>query len=114
MQLNFKRVWLLPLILGAGFLSHSFAKDKIFTGMVGDALCGIEHSMPVSAVDCIRQCIGKGSNYSLIVGDKVYTLETSDAAVLDTLEKQAGERVKVTGVEKGNIIVVTSVKAATP
>ena len=113
MELSFSKVrfFLLTSILGAGFIVLSaFAKDKTFTGTVGDALCGVEHSMPVSAVECIRQCIGKGSNYSLIVGEKVYTLETSDSAALETLEKQAGARVKVTGTEKGNIIVVSSVK----
>jgi hypothetical protein len=123
MESNLKRLgyWLATLVLAAGLVvSSAFAKnkekekEKTYTGTVGDALCGVEHSMPVSAVECIRQCIGKGSNYSLIVGDKVYTLETSDAAILDTLEKQAGARVKVTGVEKANIIAVTSVKAVTP
>jgi len=68
--------------------------------------------MPVSAMECIRQCIGKGSNYSLIVGDKVYTLDTTDKAALATLDKQAGAQVKVTGTEKDNTITVTSVVAA--
>ena len=107
---------LLPLtaILAVSLIvSSAFAKGgKTFTGTVGDALCGLEHSMPVSPVECIRQCIGKGSRYSLIVGDKVYTLETSDEAVLATLEKQAGARVRVTGSENGKTIVVTAVKAA--
>jgi len=68
--------------------------------------------MPVSAMECIRQCIGKGSNYSLIVGDKVYTLETEDKTILDTLEKRAGERVKVIGTENGKTIMVSSVRPA--
>jgi putative ribosome biogenesis GTPase RsgA len=117
MELSRKRVGfsMLTLVIGAGLVvSSAFAKGKAFTGTVGDALCGVEHSMPVSTVECIRQCIGKGANYSLIVGDQVYVLETSDKAVLETLEKQAGERVKVTGIEKGKTIVVSSVKAAKP
>ena len=117
MELSFKKPGfsLLGLILGVGLIvSSAFAKGKTFTGTVGDALCGVQHSMPVSAVECIEQCIGKGSNYALIVGDKVYALETSDKAALETLEKQAGARVKVTGIEKGNSIVVSSVKPANP
>ena len=94
----------------AGIGTTASAKDKAFIGTVGDALCGVEHSMPVSAVECIRQCIGKGSNYSLIVGDKVYTLETEDKTVLATLEKQAGAKVRVKGTDNGNVINVRSVE----
>jgi hypothetical protein len=104
---------LLTLVLCAGTIASSAStKGKAFVGTVGDALCGVEHSMPVGAVECIRQCIGKGSNYSLIVGDKVYTLVTEDKTILDTLEKQAGERVKVIGAEDRNTITVSSVKPA--
>lgn len=113
--MNFKRLRhsLLAFALCAGTIpSSASAKGKVFVGTVGDALCGVEHSMPVSAVECIRQCIGKGSNYSLIVGDKVYTLETESKAVLDTLEKQAGERVKIIGTENGKTIAVSSVRPA--
>jgi hypothetical protein len=88
-------------------------KGKTYKGTVGDALCGIEHSMPVSAIECIRQCIGKGSRYSLIVGDKVYALDTDNQAFLDLLDKQATAHVEVTGTESadGKIILVNSVKA---
>ncbi len=109
--MDFKKLasLLFTLALAAGSAS---AKGKTFTGMVGDSLCGVEHSMPVSALECIRQCIGKGSNYSLIVGDKVYTLETDDKQILDTLGKQAAKKVRVTGTEQGNnVINVSSVKA---
>jgi hypothetical protein len=113
--MNFKKLGfsLLTVALCAGTIASSAsAKGKAFVGTIGDALCGVEHSMPVSAPECIRQCIGKGSNYSLIVGDKVYTLETEDKTILDTLEKQAGERVKVIGTENGKTITVSSIKPA--
>ena len=113
--MNFKKLGFSLLILALcaeTIASSASAKGKAFIGTVGDALCGVEHSMPVSAVECIRQCIGKGSNYSLIVGDKVYTLETEDKTILDTLEKQAGERVKVIGTENGKTITVSSIKPA--
>jgi hypothetical protein len=112
---NFKRLGfsLLTLALCSGTSASSApAKRNAFVGTVGDALCGVEHSMPVSAIECIRQCIGKGSNYSLIVGERVYTLETEDKTILDTLEKQAGERVKVIGTENGKTITVSSVRPA--
>ena len=113
--MNFKKPGfsLLALAFCVGTIASSAsARGKAFVGTVGDALCGVEHSMPVSAMECIRQCIGKGSNYSLIVGDKVYTLETEDKTILDTLEKRAGERVKVIGTENGKTIMVSSVRPA--
>ncbi|MGA8430191.1 MAG: hypothetical protein WB729_10245 [Candidatus Sulfotelmatobacter sp.] len=61
-------------------VSSAGAKYKTFTGTIGDTLCGREHSMLASALECIRGCRGKGSNFSLITQDKVYNLETEDKA----------------------------------
>ena len=72
-------------------------------------MCGAKHMG--SAAECTRACVKKGSKYALVVGDKVYTLETSDKAALDTLDKQAGAKATVTGTEKDNTITVNSVKA---
>ncbi|HUA14928.1 MAG TPA: hypothetical protein VMG31_06500 [Verrucomicrobiae bacterium] len=90
----------------------TFAKSATFTGVVSDSMCGAKHAMPGEAAACTRACVSKGSKYALVVGDKVYTLETSDKAALDTLDKQAGAKATVTGTEKDNTITVTSVKAA--
>jgi hypothetical protein len=115
MRRGFTRRAFSVLGLAAAILASAAAtkeKDKTYSGTIGDALCGAEHSMPVSPVECIRQCLGKGSAYSLIVGDKVYVLKTTDATILDTLEKQAGEKVKVTGIDDGKIITVKKVTPA--
>jgi hypothetical protein len=48
----------------------------------------------------------------LVVGDKVYTLDTNDKDALATLDKQAGAKATVTGTDKDNIITVKSVTAA--
>jgi hypothetical protein len=56
--------------------------------------------------------VKKGAKYALVVGDKVYTLDTSDQAALDTLSKLAWEEVKVTGTATGDTISVKSVTAA--
>ena len=61
-------------------------KSQTLTGEVSDAMCGAKHEMPGKAVDCTRGCIKHGSKYALVVGDKVYTLETSDKAALGKLE----------------------------
>ena len=50
--------------------------------------------------------------YALVVGDKVYTLNTSDKAALDELNKLAWEQAKVTGTASGDTISVKAVAAA--
>jgi hypothetical protein len=104
---------ILSLFMGLGLMvSSAFAaKAQTFTGTVSDAMCGAKHEMAGSAAQCTRECVGKGSKYALVVGDKVYTLETSDKAALATLDKQAGAKATVTGSEKDNVITVTKVTA---
>jgi len=103
---------LVSVLMIAGLVASSAfaASDKAFTGTVSDAMCGAKHMGP--AAECTRGCVSKGSKYALVVGDKVYTLETSDKAALATLDKQAGAKATVTGNEKDNTITVSSVKAA--
>jgi hypothetical protein len=101
------------LLLGAGLtLTSAWAASQSFTGQVSDAMCGASHMMDGSAADCTRACVGKGSKYALVVGSKVYTLESSDKAVLATLDKLAGANAKVTGTSKDDTITVSAVSAA--
>jgi hypothetical protein len=88
------------------------AGGKSFTGTVSDSMCGAKHAMPGDDAACTRSCVSKGSNYALVVGDKVYTLATNDKAALAMLDKQAGAKATVTGTEKDNTITVSTVKAA--
>jgi len=84
-------------------------KSQTLTGQVSDAMCGAKHQMPGDAAGCTRACIKHGSKYALVVGDKVYTLETSDKATLDKLDELAGASAKVTGDVEGDSIAVKSV-----
>ena len=95
-------------------LVPSFAADKAqtVTGQVSDAMCGANHMMAGDAAECTRACIRKGSKYALVVGDKVYTLDTSDKTALDQLDKLADKQAKVTGEANGDTIAVLSVAAA--
>jgi hypothetical protein len=93
-----------PLAIGA--------KEETFTGKVSDAMCGAKHMMEGDAVSCLRACVSKGSKYALIVGDKVYTLDTSDKSALATLDSLADKQATVKGVADGETITVSSVKAA--
>jgi len=90
---------------------YSFAAGKqTFTGEVGDAMCGRQH-MGGAAADCTRACVAKGSKFALVVGDKIYTLDTTDKTALATLDKQAGKNATVTGTLNGDTIAVASVAA---
>src|SRR5260370_40880846 len=71
-------------------------KSQTLTGEVSDAMCGVKHEMP-SKADCARACMKHGSKYALVVGDKIYTLESSDKASLDKLNDLAGSKAKLTG-----------------
>jgi hypothetical protein len=108
-----RSVGLVALVFGAALsVALAFAKDKSITGTVSDSMCGAKHAMAGDDAGCTRACVSKGSKYALVVGDKVYTLETTDKAALATLDKQAGAKATVTGTEKGDTITVASVKPA--
>jgi hypothetical protein len=86
------------------------ARKQTFTGEVGDAMCGRKH-MDGTPAECTRTCVAHGSNFALIVGEKIYILQTSDKSVLATLDKQAGKTATVLGVLTDDTIEVSSVAA---
>ena len=86
------------------------SRKQTFTGEVGDAMCGRQH-MEGTPADCTRTCVAHGSKFALVVGEKIYILDTSDKTALATLDRQAGKNVTVTGVLNGDTIEVSSVAA---
>ena len=88
------------------------AKTTTVTGKVGDAMCGVKHKMAGNEPGCTRTCVKMGSDYALIVNDKVYTLKTSSDPVKDQLDKLAGQTAKITGDLNGDTIQIASVQAA--
>jgi hypothetical protein len=103
------------MVLGTGLTAPAaFAADKpqSLTGKVSDAMCGANHMMAGAGSDCVRACVQKGSKYALVVGDKVYVLDTSDKATLDKLDKLADKQAKVTGQVNGDSVTVSSVSEA--
>jgi hypothetical protein len=101
----------LALLVGGSAIGVFAAKSETFTGEVSDAMCGAKHMMEGKAA-CTRACVAKGTNYALVVGDKLYTLHTSDKAARDQLNTLAGEKAKVTGTADGDTIEVSGVSAA--
>lgn len=101
-------------IVIACFLSASAAaavEQQTLTGTVSDSMCGQQH-MEADAAKCTRACVGHGAKYTLVVGDKVYSLNTSDKALRAKLDEQAGSKATVTGNVNGIAVEVASVTAA--
>ena len=88
------------------------AKTQTYTGIVSDAMCGKKHMMEGDPAACLRACVQKGSKYALVVGDKVYTLDTDDKATQAMLDKLANQTATVKGEANGDEIVVKSVSLA--
>jgi hypothetical protein len=110
------QVWMATAMLCVGLAvvpKVAAGGTQTFTGKVSDAMCGAKHSEGnLAPAACVRACVQKGANYALVVGDKVYTLETKDQAALDELNKLAWESATVTGTADGDIVLVASVTAA--
>ena len=82
---------------------------QTLTGTVSDAMCGKKHMMAgKSAAECTRECVKEGSDYALVVGDKIYTLKGDKTAI----DKFAGANVIVKGTTSGNTLTMESIKAA--
>ena len=115
-RLRIWQVWMAMVVLCTGLAvvpSVAAGNTQTFTGKVSDAMCGAKHMEEgIAPAACVRACVQKGANYALVVGDKVYTLNTSDKATLDELNKLAWEQAKVTGTASGDTIAVKSVTAA--
>jgi type 1 fimbria pilin len=95
------------LSASAGFAASG--GDQTFTGVVSDSMCGKQHMMKgKSAAQCTSECVKAGSDYALVVGDKVYTLKGNKSE----LDKYAGEKATVRGSAKDDTITVGSVSAA--
>ena len=73
-------------------------------------MCGSKH-MEGTPAECTRACVSKGSKFALVVGEKLYVLDTTDQAALSALNKHAGQKVTVTGILNGDTIEVSSVAA---
>ena len=104
------------IVLAAALAASSAfgAKLQTYTGIVGDAVCGVKHTMDGDDVSCLRTCIQRGSKYDLVVGEKVFVLNFKDQSLAETLDKLASQqaRAQVKGEENSGVIEVQSVAAA--
>ena len=88
------------------------AEKTTVTGVVGDAMCGVKHTMGGDDASCTRECVKGGSDYALIADGKAITLKAADDSTKAQLDKLAGKKATVTGERDGDTIKVGSVQAA--
>jgi hypothetical protein len=87
---------------------HSSAvAPQSYEGIITDSHCGAKHSAAagLAAADCTRACVHSGETFTLVDGDKTYTLEGEAAA----LKRVAGQRASIIGTLNGKTIAVTTV-----
>jgi len=84
------------------------ATQKI-SGMITDSKCGAKHAKGSrkSPAECTRACVRGGAKYTLVDGDKIYTLDGKE----EQLERVAGERATIEGTLDGSTIKVVSVSS---
>jgi hypothetical protein len=102
---------LMAAIIFGGLAIMGFAQSEraqTFTGVISDNICGKRHmAKDKSAAECTRECVKMGSDYALVVGDKVYPLKGDKTQI----DRYAGEKATVTGTGQGQTINVSSISA---
>ena len=94
------------LVISLGIAACAQSGQQTFTGVVSDNMCGKQHmAKDKSAAQCTRECVKGGSDYALVVGDKVYKIDNPDA-----VKGHYGHKVTVDGNVSGDSIHVDSVK----
>lgn len=100
-----KKIMLATLLLAA---TAVFASTTI-TGVLTDSMCVRKHMMPGKTnADCVRECVKGGAKFVVVANGKPVEVKGHE----DKLNALAGKKVKVTGEQKGSVLVVTSVEAA--
>jgi phosphodiesterase/alkaline phosphatase D-like protein len=90
-------------------VAASAQSSQTLSGTVSDAMCGAHHMMEgATAAQCTRECVKQGSDFVLVSGDKVYTLQGNKSQ----FDKFAGQNVTVKGKVNAKTMTVDSIAAA--
>ncbi|MGC1372829.1 MAG: hypothetical protein WA824_11895 [Candidatus Sulfotelmatobacter sp.] len=91
------QLWIATALLTVGLapIPAIAASTQTFTGKVSDSMCSAHHQEGIPPADCVRACVKHGAHYALVVGDKVYTLDTANQSQMDELNKLAWENASV-------------------
>lgn len=95
-------------LVAAVFAMGAFAET--FNGTIVDKNCGAKHADASEAsAACSKRCVGRGTPAVLVVGDKIYNF---DEASKDKIKDLVGDKVKVDGKLKGDVLSVESISKA--
>jgi hypothetical protein len=88
-------------------LGEEASPIQSFSGLVTDSRCGAKHSASSdkTSAECVRSCVRHGAKYTLVDGEKTYTLLGNR----NLFDKVAGQRTQVHGTLEGDWLKVTSV-----
>ncbi len=94
------------LAVSLGFSAQKQAKGSTFLGTISDKMCGAKHMMAgKSDKECTLEC---GAPFVLVTSNgKVYELSDKEKP-----KAFAGQKVKVTGNLKGEMLQVNSIEAS--
>jgi uncharacterized protein DUF5818 len=97
------------LLAGGIALASPKSAPKTFVGNISDSMCGLKHMMAGGDKACTLECVKGGSKFVLAdpATGKVYELTDQKKPA-----EFAGQKVKVTGSLKGDVITETSIEAA--
>jgi hypothetical protein len=83
-------------------------KQVTLTGTVTDSMCGAKHMRSGDDAKCARACLKDGSQYALLVNQKLYPLNGKG----EELDGQASQKVTVTGALDATGLEIASLKSA--
>jgi hypothetical protein len=107
--LSMAAVTMFGLTLPSQSSGQSPAVNTTLTGTISDSMCGAKHMQKnKTPAECTRECVKDGSDYALVVGEKVYALKGNRTDI----DKLAGQRATVKGSLDGDTVTVRSVAAA--
>lgn len=97
------------VLAGGIALASPKSAPKTFVGNISDSMCGAKHMMAGGDKACTLECVKGGSKYVLAdpATGKVYELTDQKKPA-----EFPGQKVKVTGALKGNVITETSIESA--
>lgn len=97
-------------LVGVSSQASAQGTTATLTGTISDSMCGAKHMMSGDDAKCVRTCVKKGSQYALVVDQKIYSIKGTTAQ----LDKLAGQRVTITGTVDDTGLKVASVELAGP
>lgn len=97
------RISALLLSVALSTVVISAQASEVFTGTMGDAMCGAHYMMQgKTPAQCTRECVKQGSDFVLVGKEKDYSLK-GDKAQFD---KFVGQNVTVGGEVSGSTLTV--------